>query len=369
MFAQTFINLLSCFPFMLTDEQISSIRRRLEESQNPLFLFDNDTDGLCAFLLLRRFIDRGKGFPVKTFPELNTSYIRRLDELAPDCLFILDKPLVSREFLEAARQRNTPVIWIDHHDIPSPDLSGLENVEYYNPLRASKPGQASSEPTTYWAWLVTNRKEDMWLAMVGCLADAYLPDFSEELSYQYPEFWKIVKDASEGRYKTQIGKMGMIFSFGLKDRTTNVISSIKFLCSVKSPADVFQESKHNTILFRYSFISKKYKELIAKAKSAPIEDDILYFQYGGDMSMSADISDELFHHFPGKTIIVCYIKGAKANISIRSKRDILKPATEAIKEIEGATGGGHKNAVGSSMPAEDVLRFKKLFAERLEKEK
>jgi len=348
---------------MLTKEQISEIRERLEESQNPLFLFDNDTDGLCSFLLLRRHINRGKGFPVKSFPELNSTYSRKLDELNPDVLFILDKALVSPEFLEMVKQKNVPVVWIDHHDVPVPSLANTDGIDYYNPLRNEK--HPSSEPTTYWAWQVTKNKNDMWLAMVGCLADAYLPDFSEELSYQYPDYWRMVENASEGRYKTQIGKIGMIFSFGLKDRTSNVISSIKFLSNVKSPADVFQESQHNTVLSRYSFISRKYQQLIAKALSTPVEDDILYFQYGGDMSMSADISDELFHHFPNKTILVVYIMGAKANISIRSKRDILRPATEAIKEIAGATGGGHRNAVGSSMPAEDVLRFKKLFTENL----
>ena len=207
----------------------------------------------------------------------------------------------------------------------------------------------------------------MWLAMVGCLADAYLPDFSSDLHAQYPDYWREVSNASEGRYKTQIGKIGMIFSFGLKDKTTNVISSIKFLCAVKSPSDVFQESGANTVLDRYSFINGKYQQLISKAKSSVPEDGIVYFQYGGDMSMSADISDELFHHFPDKVILVCYIMGAKANISIRSKTAVLKAATDAIKEIDGATGGGHKNAVGSSMPAEDVLRFKKLFAENLKK--
>ncbi|MEK6919299.1 MAG: DHH family phosphoesterase [Nanoarchaeota archaeon] len=348
---------------MLTPEQISSIRERLLESQNPLFLFDNDTDGLVSFLLLRRFIDRGKGFPVKSFPELNTTYSRKLDEFNPDCLFILDKALVSPDFLDMARQKNIPVVWIDHHDVTPP--SNLEGVEYYNPLQNSK--NPSSEPTTYWCWLVTKRKEDMWLAMVGCLADAYLPDFSSDLHAQYPDYWREVSNASEGRYKTQIGKIGMIFSFGLKDKTTNVISSIKFLCAVKSPSDVFQESGANTVLDRYSFINGKYQQLISKAKSSVPEDGIVYFQYGGDMSMSADISDELFHHFPDKVILVCYIMGAKANISIRSKTAVLKAATDAIKEIDGATGGGHKNAVGSSMPAEDVLRFKKLFAENLKK--
>ncbi len=201
---------------MLTSEQISNIRKRLEESQNPLFLFDNDTDGLCSFLLLRRFIDRGKGFPVKSFPELNHTYAHKLDELNPDCLFILDKALVSPDFLDIVRQKNIPVVWIDHHDVAIQDPSSMEGVEYYNPLRTSNPKHASSEPTTYWAWLVTKRKEDMWLAMVGCLADAYLPDFSEELYFQYPDYWRQVDSATDGRYKTQIGKIGMIFSLVLR---------------------------------------------------------------------------------------------------------------------------------------------------------
>lgn len=348
---------------MLTASQISSIRQKLEDSQNPLFLFDNDTDGLCSFLLLRRFINRGKGFPVKSFPELNTTYVRRIDELNPDVLFILDKALVSPDFLEIVRNKNVPVVWIDHHDVAVKEHSVVEGVEYFNPLL--NEDNPSSEPTTYWCWLATKRREDMWLAMVGCLADAYLPDFSQELSYDYPDYWRTVDNASDGRYKTQIGKIGQIFSFALKDKTSSVISSIKFLSSVKSPSDIFLESGKNTVLERFSFINRKYQALISKAKSAPVEDGVVYFQYGGDMSMSADISDELFHFFPDKVILVVFIMGAKANISIRSKTPILKAATNAISQISGATGGGHKNAVGGSMPAEDVLRFKKLFIENL----
>ena len=49
----------------LTKKQISEIREHLESAQNPFFLFDNDQDGLCSFLLLQKFLRRGKGFPVK----------------------------------------------------------------------------------------------------------------------------------------------------------------------------------------------------------------------------------------------------------------------------------------------------------------
>jgi single-stranded DNA-specific DHH superfamily exonuclease len=348
---------------MLTPNQIASIRTRLEESQNPLFLFDNDADGLCSFLLLRRFIDRGIGFPVKTFPELNATYAIKLEEINPDVLFILDKALVSMDFLKMVHQKNIPVVWIDHHNVPIPELSEFPNIEYYNPLRTDNP---SSEPTTYWAWLVTHNKSDLWIAMVGCLADAYIPNFSMDLVAQYPELWREVSDFFEGRYETQIGRIWRIFSFGLKDRTSSLVNSIKFLCSVKSPHEILTESMDNTLLLRYSFLNRKYQELIAKAKSSPVDGDIVYFQYGGDLSISADLSDELFYYFRDKVVVVAFISGSKANISIRSKRDILSAATSALNDIEGATGGGHRQAVGASMPAEDVLRFKDKFKENLQ---
>ena len=102
---------------MLTNEQISEIREHLEKAQNPVFFFDNDCDGLMAFILLRRFIDRGRGVAIKSFPELDESYTQKIEEFGADYVFILDKPQVSKAFLEAVENMNLPVVWIDHHNI------------------------------------------------------------------------------------------------------------------------------------------------------------------------------------------------------------------------------------------------------------
>jgi len=66
---------------MLTKNQIIQIKEHLEKAQNPLFFFDNDQDGLCSFLLLQRFIERGKGVPVRSFPGLTKEYFRKVNEL------------------------------------------------------------------------------------------------------------------------------------------------------------------------------------------------------------------------------------------------------------------------------------------------
>ena len=103
---------------MLTEKQISEIKEHLEKAQNPIFYYDNDCDGLCSFLLLRRFLDRGKGVAVRRFPDLDAQYAKKARELNADYVFILDKPTVEKGFFEEIERLNLPVVWIDHHDVP-----------------------------------------------------------------------------------------------------------------------------------------------------------------------------------------------------------------------------------------------------------
>ncbi len=159
-------------------------------------------------------------------------------------------------------------------------------------------------------------------------------------------------------YKSQIGKIVKIFGFALKDRISNVVKMIKFLISVKSPYEVLEEgSKNHEMHIRFKQIYKKYQKLIEKAKTFAGENKVLFFQYAGDLSISADLSNELIYTFPEKLIVVVYVTGIKANISVRGKnaRTII---LKVIKDIEGATGGGHESAVGCQMKVEYLKNFK-----------
>ena len=56
------------------------------------------------------------------------------------------------------------------------------------------------------------------------------------------------------------------------------------------------------------------------------------------MSISADIANGLKYKFPGKVIVVAYISGTKANLSLRGK-NIKEITLKGIEGIEGARGG------------------------------
>ncbi len=337
---------------MLTKKQVKEIKEHLEKAQNPIFFFDNDADGLCSFLLLRRYIGRGKGVAIKSFPEMNEQYFRKVTELNADYIFILDKPIVSPAFFKEARNFNIPTVWIDHHDVQVeiPDF-----VYYYNPtLKKSN----KNEPVTCLCYKITERKEDLWLAIIGCISDRFVPKFYSEFSKFYPDLSVKSKDAFDILYKSRIGDIAKIFNFALKDRTSNVVKMIKFLISVKSPYEVLEESSKNREMhLRFKQIYKKYQKLIEKAKSLADNNKVLFFQYAGDMSISADLSNELTYFFPEKIIVVAYLTGIKANISVRGEK-IKEIILKAIKGLENATGGGHENAVGAQVRIEDLEKFR-----------
>ena len=340
---------------MLTKKQIKEIREHLEKAQNPLFFFDNDQDGLCSFLLLQKYLGRGKGVAVKTFPDLSADYFRKVQELNADYIFILDKPVVSQAFFDEAEKVNIPVVWIDHHDIDKKTIPGF--VNYYNPLFNKKK---SNEPVTALCYQITKREADLWIAVVGCISDRYVPSFYKKFVKKYPTMAIKSKNAADVFYKSEIGKVTKILGFGLKDSISNVVSMIKFLITARGPEDVLEESPKNyTLIKKFNEVDAKYKKIIEKAVSIGEQSKkLLFFYYGGDLSISSDLSNELSYIFPDKIVCVVYKKGAKANISMRGKkcRDLF---VKAIKGFEGARGGGHEMAVGGQINTEDVENFRK----------
>ena len=156
---------------MLTKSQVSQIREHLDRAQNPLFFFDNDPDGLCSFLILRKFCEKGKGVQVKSYPSMNKDYFRKVSELGADYIFILDKPLVEKDFFEEADKNNIPVVWIDHHNIDRKEIPDF--VHYYNPLFNKKK---TNEPVTHLCYQISERKDDTWLDIICCKSDKF---FSE----------------------------------------------------------------------------------------------------------------------------------------------------------------------------------------------
>lgn len=337
---------------MLTQNELSRIKEHLENAQNPLFFYDNDQDGICSFAILRRFCGKGKGVAIKTFPELQETYFRKVEEFDSDYIFVLDKPSISEDFLERVRERNLPLVWIDHHEIDFKSIPSF--VEYFNPLKTSK----SSEPVTVICQEVCNREEDLWLAVVGAISDRFFPDYYFKFRKKFPELTLNSKDAFEIFYESEIGKISQIIGFALKDTITNVVFLSNFLVRSSSPYDFLEENSKNAPIYKKYFeVREKLSKLVSKA-SACVFGEILFFKYSGSMSLSSDVANKLSYLFPDKLIVVVYLSMSKANISVRGK-NAKKIVLAAIEGFENATGGGHEEAVGAKINLGDLDLFEK----------
>jgi len=339
------------------NKKIDDIRKILEQFNNPIYFFDNDVDGLASFLLLRKFSGKGKAVAIKSFPDLNASYTRKISELLADCVFILDKPRVSEDFLSYLRENNLTLVWIDHHK----DNPGKEekNFIFFNPTLEAN----INKPTTYWAYKIIKEPKNLaWIASLGCIADWHVPEFIEEVYNEYRDLFEIKKselnNAGKILYETTFGKLILLLTFGLKDTTTNVVKMTKFLADVNSPQEILEENEKNkTIHKRFKQIYKAYTKLLEKAKEFA-KHDVLFFQYGGNLSISAEISNALFYQYPDKVVVVAHLKGDRAKISIRSSHKIRDIVLKSIEGLENASGGGHETALGANVSVEDLPTFK-----------
>ena len=347
---------------MLSESACQEIRDHLLRSQNPVFYYDNDADGLCSFLLFSRFLGRGKGVAVRSYPDLNASYARKAHELGADAVFILDKPLLDPAFIAALRELTIPIIWIDHHENTNNGLIEDEYFTIYNPL-LGKP--SSSEPVTYWAQHICNRSEDIWIAVMGCIADHYLPDFASVFAKQHPELWaQNIQKPFDAYYRTEIGNLARALNFGLKDSATHVVALQKYLLMCSAPSVVLADVPENAS-FRslYERLSTRYRLLFEKAILCK-KDALIFFSYGGATSMSSELSNELAYRSPGCFVAVAYTNAGVTNISLRGNN--VKALLERIlPSLTSAHGGGHQDAVGARIKSSELDTFYTILREEV----
>lgn len=330
----------------LTENEIKDIRNALDESARPLFFFDDDPDGVCAFLQLYRFKGDGRGVIVKAGSELTEDFVRKVDEYQPDLIIILDMPLVSQDFIDRVSQK---IIWIDHH----PPVK-RKKINYYNPrIHDDK----DSRPTSYWAWQVA--KKDLWIGMLGCVSDWFVPEFKDEFTEQFPSlFDKSITEPDEALFNTKIGLLAKIINFNLKGKTSDVMKSIKVLTRIESPLEIINQTtpQGRFIYKKFQRLNDEYESLLNDAKTT--DEKLLLFTYPySNNAYTSELSNELLHKFPDKFIVVGRVTDIEVKGSARGKNvKVLPILKKALEGVDGY-GGGHDYACGFCINKDDFDKF------------
>ena len=341
---------------------LAKIRKLLKESNNPLYFYDDDADGLVSYLLLRRGFGKGVGVIIRVRGlSLNEEelYLKKIDEYNPDLVVFLDKPTLNQDIFDKIHVKK---IWIDHHSVV--DVKG---VNYYNPRMLDKK---NNQPTSYICYKIT--RKDLWLASVGSVSDWSLVLFSKfkksykDLSEEIKSSWKVKPD--DVLYDTKLGDLIRIFSFLLKGKFNEVNKNIEMLLLINDPYEILNKKSENgkklfeaaeKVKKQYLNLLKKALDEVKKSKSRVID-----FAYISDnVSFTSELANELTHRNPGKIIAVARIKDEQMRISLRSSvNDIELPRVleKIFTEMKGS-GGGHEHAVAVEIHSEDYKNFIKLL--------
>ncbi|MGV8086035.1 MAG: DHH family phosphoesterase [Candidatus Woesearchaeota archaeon] len=345
---------------MLTKSELKELRDELLSSKKPLIFFDDDADGTCSFLLYYRFLkdynDSAKGIIVKGSPELKDDlFLRKIEEYNPDKIFVLDKPIISQDFIDAAKK---PIVWLDHHP-----LQIRSRVKYFNPLKHKcKFYVPDNRPTTYWAYktIEKDRPQDLWIAMIGCVSDWFVPDFHKNFSKKYPDLLPkdlVIKSPGTVLFETKLGVLSRIINFNLKYPTKEAMTAVKILTRITDPYEILNQTTPagKYIYKHYEFINKIYESTKASVKIN--EDKLLLFEYEDKYSLNSELSNDLMYTYPDKIVLIAKLKGESYHCSFRSVdlnvRDVLE---RALVDIDGY-GGGHEHACGGNITVKDWQKF------------
>jgi single-stranded DNA-specific DHH superfamily exonuclease len=349
----------------LTEKEVAQIRKELDDCVRPLYFFHDDSDGLCSFLLLYKYVKDGKGVVIKARPRISEDYLRKVEENQPDKIFIVDIAIVDQEFIDAVK---VPIVWIDHH---TPlDRHG---IKYFNPRLHSADDNI---PASYLCHQAT--RDNLWVAFTGCVGDWYLPmDLKDEFISKYPKLLSPdIMKPDDALFESDVGKLARIFNFILKGKTSEALKCARILTRVDDPAEILEQTTpRGKYIYRYyERINREYEVSLNEAKKAikkQKKEKVVVVEYvAKQISFTGDISNELLHLFPDKVIIITREKDGEMKSSLRSPKDIILSdiLPKALFGVEGY-GGGHEHACGACVKKEDWEQFLDNLKEEIEKTK
>ncbi|MBT3297330.1 DHH family phosphoesterase [archaeon] len=344
---------------MLSTKEVKEIREALQSFKSPLFIYDDDPDGLCSFLLLYDYVKEGRGVILKTSSSVDANFIKLIHLYQFDSVFILDTPIVEQDFID---QIKVPVYWVDHHEVLK-----RNNVKYYNPRKNDPEAYI---PTTRMAYQVNPNPDKLWLAMLGCLSDYMIPDFKNEFLKRYPDLMDKKSEIGDALFKDQIGELERVFRFLLKGKSSEVRKCINILTRIKTPYEILNQetSKGKYLWKRFQKIDVEYQKMYQFAQSKKTRSKLLLYEYNDNKwSFTAYLSNELSTKNPKKVVIIARKSNGSMKVSLRAKFNIRDALKRTLEKVEGK-GGGHPNACGAVIEEHDWEHFLNYFKQEIDKD-
>jgi len=339
----------------LTENDYQEIRNELNTTQKPLILLDDDTDGICSYLQLYKYMNKGLGIIADGY--IDERYTDVVKHYNPDKVFIVDKAIIKQEFIDSIKQ---PIISIDHHQPLK-----LKNIKYYNPMNSEPKENPPASHITYQA-----TKKSLWIATIGTIADSHITNTIKEFAQQYPDIITKNEKINEQIFlNPKIRQLVLTFEFGLLGTEKEKNNFLNLLKKINSPYEILNSETEagRQINQIYQKHNEKYEELLEIARKNKKDDSkFIILRYENKYGFSSQLSNQLLYENKDKIIIIARKKETNTVMSLRGAgQNKILPALQQAKQGLNMMGGGHLYACGSSIINEQfelfLENFKKQF--------
>lgn len=320
--------------------------------EDKIFLvFDKDVDGVTSGVIaFRAFEKLGIKF-AKTIPDFFVEKkFRNLKEFSAGVIVDVPTPM-QENFL---RKTKNKMLVIDHH--PSNDMQS-KNVFYVNPRLVEKE---IYQPTSYTAFKLFSKfvsmKKEKWIAVIGTVADYAFKDVRDLYTGE------VYAKRKEEIWKSKYGKASALLNSAIA--VYGASKSFDMLKDCKSLNDFFKNRKiknaHTKFSKEFWLKDKEFKRTTEFYPEANLIFSIVKTKYSRINSALASRNATLY---PDRFVILAEKIDNKYKIHGRMQNGRIHVG-EVLKKFG---GGGHREAGGCTVDAQNLPKFKKKLIEILKK--
>jgi len=339
-------------------------------------LHHTDPDGICSGVIMSKLVEKTRGKKI----DLRLNQSAGAIAVTKETVEILKNIKVTKLIMTDLSSDQSPenlkeiekfanILLIDHHKIYN-DLNSEKTIFIKPQLVSDK--NPSAYPASKFCFDLASEIRDMnefdWIAGIGLIGDCAFNEWNQFLDETFAKY-KIEK--KQDVFQTKLGLCASLISDAESFDTSKVEEAFNVVYNSESPNDVLNSSL------------KKYKETVENEinywkshikEFAEFYDDInlIFYIIKSKYRIKAPLNTRLSIEQPNKTILLLQ-ESDKNMISISARRrdetiavnDLLE---NAVKNLEGASGGGHIPAAGATIRKEDLKKFKENILKLLKAE-
>lgn len=372
------------------EKDIKKARDLISSANKILMFYDTDCDGSTSYFQLKNTFESVVGFPLTKDSLNQIDFFNTLGVDDYDLVVIFDIPFLTKDFFDYFKDKK--ILWADHH--PSNDSNLIKehgDCLNLNPLNYDLEDSRSS---SYLAYRICNKKENLFYATIGTLGDIALLDIIIDL-YDYnrkqfnllfnklpdkkrKEIFDFIKNNDfkyEGKIKEKMEyvyylgymcghqRFKNLIDFMYKIEDSKIVKALNILAKLPIEELVLNLNLNDKFPFdEYYKIKEEYEILRNKAIKTKLKKNILFFEYESDVGFSMTLSDEMNYKFSSANyVVMAHIRKDKERVQCSFRSWGTNVAEIASKAGEGldVRSGGHPNACGARISLNDYEIFKK----------